>query len=168
MKIAIYPGTFDPITYGHIDVLERAIELFDKVIISVSRDSPKTTLFSVSERLDMIKAVTKKYPTVEAESFNGLMVEYAKKKKATAVVRGLRAMSDFEFEFQMALMNRKLAQNYKFTTVFLMPHENHTYLNSSVIRELARLGGDISHFVPSYVKKCLTRKMEETKRKFIL
>lgn len=168
MKIAIYPGTFDPITYGHIDVLERAIELFDKVIISVSQNSPKNTLFSDRERLDMIKNVTKKYPTIEAECFNGLMVEYARRKKATAVVRGLRAISDFEYEFQMDLMNRKIAKKYKFTTVFLMPHENHTYLNSSIVRELARLGGDVSDFVPPYVKKCLTKKMEETRRKFVL
>ncbi|MGD0338434.1 MAG: pantetheine-phosphate adenylyltransferase [Bacteroidota bacterium] len=168
MKIAIYPGTFDPITYGHIDVLERAIELFDKVIVSITRNSAKNPMFSDDERLDMIKAVTKKYPTVEVDSFDCLMVEYAKKKKASAVVRGLRAISDFEYEFQMALMNRKIAKKYKFTTVFLMPHENHTYLNSSIVRELARLGGDVSDFVPPYVKKCLTRKLKESKRKFVL
>ncbi len=168
MKIAIYPGTFDPITYGHIDVLERAIELFDKVIVTIARNSAKSPLFSDDERMDMIKAVTKKYPTVEVDSFDGLMVEYAMRKKAIAVVRGLRAMSDFEYEFQMALMNRKIAKKYKFTMVFLMPHENHTYLTSSIVRELARLGGNVSNFVPPYVRKCLIKKMEVAKRKFIL
>ncbi len=168
MKIAIYPGTFDPITYGHLDVLERAIELFDNVIVTVAVNASKSPLFSEIERVDMIRAVTKKYPTVTVEYFDGLLVEYAKKKKAAAVVRGLRAISDFEYEFQIALTNRKLARNYKFNTVFLMPHENHTYLNSSIVRELARLGADVSDFVPPYVGKCLVRKFEETKRKFVL
>jgi pantetheine-phosphate adenylyltransferase len=168
MKIAIYPGTFDPITYGHIDVLERAIELFDKVVVTIARNSAKSPLFSDEERLDMIRTVTKKYPTVEVDSFDGLMLDYAKKKKATAVVRGLRAISDFEYEFQMALMNRKIARKYKFTTVFLMPHESHTYLNSSIVKDLARLGGEVKDFVPPYVKKCLLRKFEESKRKFAL
>ncbi len=168
MRIAIYPGTFDPVTNGHLDVLERAIEMFDKVIVTVARNSAKSPLFTTEERMEMIRAATKKYRQVEVDSFAGLIVGYAQKKKATALIRGLRAISDFEYEFQMALMNRKLAGRYKLTTVFLMPHENHTYLNSSIVRELARLDGDISEFVPPLVRKMLREKTEERRRKLIL
>ncbi len=168
MRIAIYPGTFDPVTYGHLDVLERATEMFDKVIVTVARNSSKTPLFTTEERMEMLKDATKKLRQVEIDSFAGLIVDYAKQKKAAALIRGLRAISDFEFEFQMALMNRKLARKYKLTTVFLMPHENHTYLNSSIVRELARLHGDIGDFVPPLVKKMLQKKMEEKRRKFVL
>jgi pantetheine-phosphate adenylyltransferase len=156
MKIAIYPGTFDPITYGHVDVIERAREIFDKVIVMVARNSSKAPLFSTEERVKMIKNVVKKFKNVEVDSFEGLLVNYAKKKKATAIVRGLRAVSDFEYEFQMALTNRKLAK--EITTVFLMPHEKYTYLNSSIVREIARMGGDVSGFVPVSVKQALKKK----------
>lgn len=163
MKIAIYPGTFDPITYGHIDVLERAIEIFDKVIVTLARNSAKQPLFSDEERIQMVKTAVKKYgKRVEVEYFDGLLVDYATRKKAKALVRGLRAISDFEYEFQMALMNRKLAD--KITTVFLMPHENHTYLNSSIVREIAKLGGDISSFVPPHVQKLLKFKLKMLKK----
>ncbi len=158
MKIAIYPGTFDPITNGHIDILERAIKLFDTVIITIARNSSKNPLFSERERLQLIKKVTKGYPQVEVDSFDGLLVEYARQKNATALVRGLRAISDFEYEFQMALMNRKL--NQRLETVFLMPNEKFTYLNSNIIRELSRLGGDVSDFVPPVVRKALQEKMK--------
>ena len=161
MKIAIYPGTFDPITYGHIDILERAIKLFDRVVISIARNSSKQPLFSDKERLDLIRQVTTKYPQVEVDSFDGLLVEYAQKKKATAVVRGLRAISDFEYEFQMALMNRALDGGLE--TVFLMPNEKYTYLNSSIVREIARLRGDVSGFVPPVVKKALEGKLRSKK-----
>lgn len=162
MKIAIYPGTFDPITYGHIDVLERAIEIFDKVIVTLARNSAKQPLFSDEERIQMVKTAMKKYgKRVEVEYFDGLLVDYARRKKAKALVRGLRAISDFEYEFQMALMNRKLDD--KITTVFLMPHENHTYLNSSIVREIAKLGGDISSFVPPHVQKLLKLKLKKLK-----
>lgn len=164
MKIAIYPGTFDPVTYGHIDVLERAIEIFDKVIITIAKNSTKTPMFTDEERINMLKNVVKKYGTrVEVDQFQELLVEYAKKKKAKALIRGLRAVSDFEYEFQMALMNRKLAN--EITTVFLMPHEKHTYLNSSIVREIAILGGDISDFVPNYVQKKLEEKVKILKTK---
>lgn len=164
MKIAIYPGTFDPITYGHIDVLERAIEIFDKVIVTLARNSAKQPLFSDEERIHMVKTAVKKYgKRVEVEYFDGLLVDYARRKKAKALVRGLRAISDFEYEFQMALMNRKLAD--KITTVFLMPHENHTYLNSSIVREIAKLGGDISSFVPPHVQKILKSKVQNLKKR---
>ena len=163
MKIALYPGTFDPITYGHLDVVERAMEIFDTVIVTVARNSSKRPLFTDDERVAMIREVVRAYPNVKVDSFNGMMVRYAKAKKATAIVRGLRAVSDFEYEFQMALMNRKLAKNI--TTVFLMPHEKYTYLNSSIVREIARLGGDISEFVPPSVQKKLMVKIKNLQKK---
>lgn len=157
MRIAIYPGTFDPITYGHIDVLERATEIFDKVIVAVARNSAKNPIFSDKERVAMIKTVVRKYSKkVEVDSFKGLLVRYAQKKKAIAIVRGLRAISDFEYEFQMALMNRKLAEDV--FTVFLMPHERYTYLNSGIVREIARLNGDVGEFVPPTVQEKLVAK----------
>lgn len=156
MKIAIYPGTFDPITNGHLDILERALKLFDKVIITVAKNPSKQPLFSQEERRSMIRSAVKRYKNVEVDMFDGLLVEYARKKKATSLVRGLRAISDFEFELQMALMNRKLDSTLE--TVFLMPNEKYTYLNSSIIREIARLGGDVRDFVPKTVLKALTEK----------
>ncbi len=162
MRIAIYPGTFDPITYGHIDIIERAREIFDKVIVMVAQNPEKQPLFSNSKRVKMIKQVVVKYKNVEVDSFNGLLVEFAKRKKATAIVRGLRAVSDFEYEFQMALMNRKLED--EITTVFLMPHEKYTYLNSSLVRELAGLGGDISEFVPPIVQQLLSKKIKSLRK----
>ena len=158
MKIAIYPGTFDPITNGHIDVLERAIEIFDKVIVTVSRNSSKNPLFTDEERAEMIQEVVEKYgKKVEVDSFKGLLVKYAQSKGAVAIVRGLRAISDFEYEFQMALMNRKLSE--QIFTLFLMPHERYTYLNSSIVREIASFGGDISSFVPKSVAQRLLQKI---------
>jgi pantetheine-phosphate adenylyltransferase len=162
MKIALYPGTFDPITFGHIDVIERAREIFDQVIVTVARNTAKQPLFTDAERVAMVRAVIKRYDNVEVESFDGLLVSFAKKKKATTIVRGLRAVSDFEFEFQMALTNRKLAEGI--TTVFLMPHERYTYLNSSIVREIARLGGNVSQFVPPAVRKLLAEKLRSMKR----
>jgi pantetheine-phosphate adenylyltransferase len=159
MKVAIYPGTFDPITNGHIDVLERAIEIFDKVIVTVARNTAKKPMFTDEERLKIIRKVVKKYGRkVEVDSFSGLLVQYARSKHAVAIVRGLRAISDFEYEFQMALMNRKLSKGI--STVYLMPHERYTYLNSSIVREIAALGGDISTFVPPYVARELLRKTQ--------
>jgi pantetheine-phosphate adenylyltransferase len=159
MKIAIYPGTFDPITYGHIDVIERAAEIFDTVIVAVALNSSKHPLFTEAEREKLIAAVVKKYRNVKVDSFRGLLVEYARKKKATAIVRGLRAVSDFEYEFQMALTNRKLVKDI--STVFLMPHEKYTYLNSTIVREIGLYGGDISDFVPAVVEKALKQKAKE-------
>ena len=162
MKIAIYPGTFDPITYGHLDVIERAREIFDRVIVTVARNSSKNPLFTDEERVAMIQSVVKKYKNVEVDSFRGMLVKYGQKKHAIAIVRGLRAVSDFEYEFQMALMNRKLAN--KITTVFLMPHEKYTYLNSTIVREIAQFGGDVSEFVPPVVRKQLSRKLKNRTR----
>jgi len=157
MRTAIYPGTFDPITYGHLDVIDRAREIFDKVIIMVAHNSSKTPMFDDDERVKMIEDAVKKFKNVKVECFDGLLVTYARKKKATAIVRGLRAVSDFEYEFQMALTNRKLAK--EITTVFLMPHEKYTYLNSSIVREIALMGGNVSEFVPAGVKRALMRKV---------
>lgn len=162
MKIAVYPGSFDPITYGHIDVLERAIDIFDKVIVTVARNSAKQPLFDTDARVDLIRGAVSHLQRVEVDTFEGLIVDYAQSKGATALVRGLRAVSDFEYEFQMALMNRKLAQDV--ATVFLMPHERFTYLNSSIVRELARHRTDVSDFVPDNVREALMRHFGEAKK----
>jgi pantetheine-phosphate adenylyltransferase len=156
MKIAIYPGSFDPITNGHIDILERALKLFDKVIITIARNSSKNPLFTEQERIVLLRQVTKVYKNVEVDSFHGLLVDYVKKRRAIAVVRGLRAMTDFEYELQMALTNRKLDD--KMETVFLMPNEKYTYLSSNFVREISRLGGDVSMFVPPIALKALQKK----------
>lgn len=158
MKIAIYPGTFDPITNGHLDILERALKLFDRVIVTIARNSSKSPLFTEEERLELIRKAVAQFPNVEVDAFDGLLVEYARKRNAHAVVRGLRAISDFEYELQMALMNRKLSESL--VTVFLMPNEKYTYLNSSIVREIARLGGNINGFVPSHVQQALERKFK--------
>lgn len=159
MKIALYPGTFDPITNGHIDILERATHLFDKVIVTVAVNSSKTPMFSTKERVDLIQTIIqrKRYKNVSVEHFEGLLVCFAKKKNATVIIRGLRAISDFEYEFQMALINRKQAG--EIATVFLMPHEKYTYLNSSIVRELALLNGNIKDFVHPIVLRALKKKI---------
>jgi len=156
MKIAIYPGTFDPVTNGHIDILERALKLFDKVIITIARNTAKNPLFTEEERITLLRQVTKHFKNVEVDSFEGLLVEYVEKRGAISVVRGLRAMTDFEYELQMALMNRKLDETME--TIFLMPNEKYTYLSSNFVREIARLGGDVSKFVPPVVLKALRQK----------
>jgi pantetheine-phosphate adenylyltransferase len=158
-KIAIYPGTFDPITLGHLDILQRASKLFDRVIITLAINSSKNPLFSRKERLEFIIDAVKNIPNVMVDSFEGLLINFAVKKGAIAVIRGLRAISDFEFEFQLALMNRK--QNPEITTVFLMPNEKYTYLNSSIIREVSRFGGDVSSFITPLVAEKLKNKFLE-------
>lgn len=155
-KTAIYPGTFDPITNGHIDVIERAAQLFAKVIVVVAVNTKKVCLFTEDERLAMAQESLSHLKNVEVEIYQGLLVEYAHRKKASALVRGIRAISDFEYEFQIALMNRKLQP--EITTIFLMPHEKYTYLNSSIIRELARYSQDVSDFVPPVVAEKLREK----------
>jgi pantetheine-phosphate adenylyltransferase len=155
-RIAVYPGTFDPITNGHVDVIERASQLFDKVIVVVSVNSKKETLFTDAERLDMAKESLKQLSNVEVETHRGLTVDFARSKGAVALIRGIRAISDFEYEFQIALMNRKLVPEV--TTIFLMPHERYTYLNSSIIRELSKYKQDVSEFVPAIVAEKLKEK----------
>ena len=156
MKIAIYPGTFDPITNGHLDIIERAILLFDQVIVSIARNSEKGTLFSDDERKNLIHQSVFEMQSVSVDSFDGLMVEHAVKHTAVAAIRGLRALSDFEFEFKMALMNRSL--NEEVSTVFLMPHSKYTHISSSMVREVASLGGDVSEYVPKHVNEALILK----------
>jgi len=155
-RTAIYAGTFDPITNGHVDVIERACELFDKVFVVIAVNSKKITLFSEEERLEMIKSALSHIENVDVVTHRKLTVEIAEDKNAIAMIRGIRAVSDFEYEFQIALMNRKLAPNIH--TVFLTPHEKYTYLNSSIIREMARYGRDTSEFVPANVSKKLIEK----------
>lgn len=154
--IAVYPGTFDPVTYGHMDIIERASQLFDKVIVAVAVNISKTPLFDEKERKLLLTKVCGKYGNVKIDSFKGLLADYAKKKRASVIVRGLRAVSDFEYEFQMSLTNRKLAPGI--STIFLMPNEKYTYLNSSLVRELSRFNGDIKDFVPAIVRKKLLEK----------
>jgi pantetheine-phosphate adenylyltransferase len=145
MNIGVYPGTFDPITNGHTDLISRSLRVFDKVIVAVALNPSKHPLFELAERVDMVKLATKNIPHVEVEPFSGLLVEYIKKRGAVAVIRGLRAISDFENEFQMALVNRKLDE--AFETVFFMPSEEYSYLTSSIIKEVASLGGALTDFV---------------------
>lgn len=156
MKRVIYPGTFDPITYGHIDVIHRATDLFDEVVVTVARNPSKSPLFTVSERLFMLQECLKDFKNVVVDSFSGLIVDHAKEVGAVGIIRGLRAVSDFEYEFQMALMNRKLNEDLR--TIFLMPHEKYTYLNSTIVRNLAQFEGDISDFVPPIVVEKLKEK----------
>jgi pantetheine-phosphate adenylyltransferase len=156
MRRAIYPGSFDPITNGHLDVIERARKLFDEVVVAVTHNDEKQPLFPLKDRLDLLRETAGWIDNVRIAEFDGLLVEFARKEEAGAVIRGLRAISDFEFEFQMALMNRKLDGTVE--TIFLMPKEEYTYLSSRIVKEIARLGGDVSGFVPACVAKALSRK----------
>jgi len=156
MRRAIYPGSFDPVTNGHLDVIERARKLFDEVIVAVAHNDEKQPLFSLQERLDLLGETVGRIDNVRVSEFKGLLVEFANAEKAGAVIRGLRAVSDFEFEFQMALMNRKLDAGVE--TIFLMPKEEYTYLSSRIVKEIARLGGNVSSLVPHCVAKALSKK----------
>ena len=158
MRRAIYPGSFDPVTNGHLDVIERARKLFDEVIVAVAHNDQKQPLFTLEERLELLRATIEKGDNVRIAPLDGLLVDFAVKQNATAIVRGLRAVSDFEFEFQMALMNRKLECNVE--TIFLMPKEEYTYLSSRIVKEIARLGGDIASFVPARVVEAFARKLK--------
>ena len=149
MTKALYPGTFDPITNGHLDLVHRALRLFDEVIVAVGTARDKDPMFTVEERVEMIREVTVGVEGVTVEAFSGLLVDEVRRSGATSIIRGLRAVSDFEYEFQMALMNRHLAPEVE--TVFLMPNKNYSYLDSTVVKEVALLGGDASEFVPSVV-----------------
>jgi pantetheine-phosphate adenylyltransferase len=163
MKRVIYPGTFDPVTYGHIDIVQRASELFDSIVVTVAVNPSKTPLFTIDERLYLLRESLKQFKNITIDSFEGLTVDHAHNVGAVGIIRGLRAISDFEFEFQMALMNRKLATDIH--TIFLMPNEKYTYLNSSIIRNLAELHSDISDFVPPVVREALRNKFGKEKTK---
>ena len=155
-RIAVYPGTFDPITNGHLDIIERGLKLFDGLIVAIAESPAKEPLFDVDERVTMAKEAVKKYKNVKVESFNCLLIDYLRKKKANIILRGLRVISDFEYEFQMALTNRKLAPDIE--TVFMMTAEGYSYLSSRFIKEIARLGGRFDCFVPPNVAKMLKGK----------
>jgi pantetheine-phosphate adenylyltransferase len=156
MRTAIYPGSFDPLTNGHLDVLHRATKLFDRVVVAVAKSEAKHPLFSQEERVQMVSRAIKALPTVEVDAFDGLLVQYVERRGAQAVVRGLRAVSDFEFEFQLALMNRKL--NERVETIFMMPKDAYVFLSSRIVKEIASLGGDVSAFVPAHVRTALAGK----------
>lgn len=158
MRVAIYPGTFDPVTNGHLDILRRAVALFDKVIIAVAVENYKNTLFNDLERMDFLFAVTEHMENVEVETFKGLLVDYCSQKGAIAIIRGLRAVSDFENEFQMALMNKKINQNVE--TVFLMTNPKYSYISSSIIKQVSGLGGCIRGLVPDPVADALAQKYQ--------
>jgi len=160
--IGVYPGTFDPITKGHLDVIERGIKLFDVLIVAVAEGLTKAPLFDVEERLDMIRAEVKKYKTVRVESFDCLLMDYVRKKKAKIVLRGLRVISDFEYEFQMALINRKLDPDIE--TVFMMTSDNYAPVSSRFIKEIARFGGDVSAFVTPGVSRRLDKKFRQLEK----
>lgn len=156
MKLAVYPGTFDPITNGHIDVIERAAKLFDTIIVVIAVNSKKVNLFNVEERIEMAKVSLNHLENVSVEFTEGLLIEFARKAKATAIVRGVRTLTDFDYEMMIAMMNRKIESDI--TTVFLMPHEKYTFLNSSIIREISKFGQNVEEFVPKIVAEKLKEK----------
>lgn len=158
MKLAIYPGTFDPPTKGHLDILARACQLFDRLIVAVAQNPEKAPLLSTEERLNLLRTLTKEMEGVEVEILEGLLANYARKKGAVAIIRGLRAISDFGYELQMALTNRRL--NPQVETVFLMPSENYTFLNSTLVKNIAVLGGELSSFVPPLIVELLHKKLK--------
>ena len=158
-RIAIYPGTFDPLTLGHIDVMERAAPMFDKVVLLIAINSKKINMFTDQERVEMSRIALSHLPNVEVDFYSGLTVEYARMIKANTIIRGIRAVSDFEYEFQIALMNKKLYPSAD--TIFLAPDEKYTYLNSTIVRELARYSQDVSDFVPEIVAQKLKEKLAD-------
>jgi pantetheine-phosphate adenylyltransferase len=155
-RVAVFPGSFDPLTNGHVDIIQRGSAVFDRIIVSVAINEAKTPLFTLEERVRIIREVFRDQPQVEVDAFQGLLVDYARSRQAHAIIRGLRAVSDFEYEFQMALMNRRLAHDLE--TVFLMPAEQYTYTSSRIIKEVFRLGGQVSGLVPPIVEERLRQK----------
>jgi pantetheine-phosphate adenylyltransferase len=156
-SVAIYPGSFDPVTNGHLDLIERGEKMFDKLIVAVLKNVDKEPLFSLDERIDMLRAVTKQWDCVEIDVFQGLLVEYARKRGAAVILRGIRAVSDYEYELQMALMNRKLEPRLE--TVFMLPGETYSYLSAKLVREIAHLGGPLTGLVPPIVEQRLRAKV---------
>jgi pantetheine-phosphate adenylyltransferase len=162
VKKAIYPGSFDPLTFGHVDIVERSARLFDTVIVAILTNAQKAPLFSVEERTEIMREILKpRFPNVEVDVFHGLLVDYAKQKKAHVIVRGIRAVTDYEYEFQMALMNRRLTPEIE--TVFMVPAENYSYLSSRLVKEIAELGGSVTGLVPDSVEKRLRQRFQKEK-----
>jgi len=161
MRTVIYPGSFDPLTNGHLDVIERAAKLFDRVIVAIAINESKNPFFTLAERRELVSRSIEPMKNVEADTFTGLLVDYVEQRSGQAIIRGLRAVSDFEFEFQLALMNRKL--NERVETIFMMPKDTYTFLSSRIVKEIARLGGDVSAFVPPSVKEALKRKLAKAR-----
>lgn len=157
MRTALYPGTFDPLTYGHMDIIERAAAMYDRVIVTVAKNPKKSPMFTSEERVKMIREAIKPWTNVTCESFDGLIVNFAKSHQASVLIRGIRVLSDFENELQMAHVNRRLAHDV--VTVFLMPGEKYTYLNSAIVKELALFGGDIQSFVTPAIAEMIRKKM---------
>ena len=157
-RLAVFPGSFDPLTNGHVDIILRSARLFERIVVAVLVNQEKEPLFSADERVGIIREVFREYPNVEAESFQGLLVEYARGRRASAIIRGIRAVSDYEYEFQMALMNRHLEPLLE--TVFMMPAEQYTYLSSRLTKEVFYLGGDVTGLVPPAVEQAMRRKQE--------
>jgi len=160
-RIAVYPGSFDPVTYGHLDIIKRALKIFDRVIVAVAHHSEKQPLFTVSERVGLLKRSIRGLSRVEVDDFKGLVVDYVKRERADVVIRGLRMISDFEYEFQMALTNRKLSKDVE--TIFMMPSEEYSYVSSKLIKEAAGLGADLNGFVPGFVEKAIKEKLKKRK-----
>jgi len=160
-KIAIYPGSFDPVTYGHLDIIKRALKIFDKVIVAVAHNTEKEPLFDVHERVSMLKRSLKGVKGLEVDDFEGLIVDYVRRKDSNVVIRGLRMISDFEYEFQMALTNRKLCKDVE--TIFMMPSESYSYLSSKLIKEAASLGADLKAFVPSFVENQIKERLRSAR-----
>jgi Phosphopantetheine adenylyltransferase (EC 2.7.7.3) len=158
---AIYPGSFDPVTYGHIDLIKRALTIFSEVIVAVAHNPGKHPIFSVEERVEMLKQATKGLEGVTVTDFDGLVVDFARKNKVNVIIRGLRMLSDFEYEFQMALTNRRLAEDVE--TIFLMPSEKYSFLSSKLLKEAAGLGADLSSFVPDFVSKKIKERLKQNK-----
>jgi pantetheine-phosphate adenylyltransferase len=157
MRTAIYPGSFDPITNGHLDIVQRAAKLFDQVIVAVAHNENKKPLFPAAERLELVRECVRHLPNVTADSFNDLLVDYVERRGGQTIILGLRAVSDFEFEFQLALMHRKLNDHVE--TIFMMPKETYTFLSSSIVKEISRLGGNVDCFVPVPVQHALAQKL---------
>ena len=158
MRVALYPGTFDPVTLGHVDLMERGLRLFDRLVVGVADSTSKGPFFTVEERVKMCRQAVTHLPQVDVIPFRSLTIQFALERGACAIIRGLRAVSDFDYEFQLAWMNRKLDSSVE--TVFLCPNENYSYVNSSLVKEIARLGGDIGEFVPDFVKKALLERID--------
>lgn len=166
MQVAVYPGSFDPITYGHLDVIQRAARLFDRVIVAVAESEAKQPLFNLEERRRLAEASTADLPNVEVDAFTCLLIDYVLRRGARVILRGLRAVSDFEFEFQLALTNRRI--NDQVETMFMMPRDTYTFLSSRIVKEICRLGGDVSPFVPPPVAKAMAEKLADHRRPTML